>query len=98
MNQTAHTFQVEAPVPAPGSRTLVGHLQAWWLTRGRIKILLVGGIFYWAASGTHPGLAIVLGALLADYAILARGHWLLRVLIGWLLLNAVYYTLAGGWS
>lgn len=88
MIQPAHTIQTEP-------RALgIGRLHQWWLSRGSIKILLVSAIFFWA-SYRQPIVAIALGALLADYVMTARGHWLLRVLIAWLLLNLIYFALTG---
>ena len=43
----------------------------------------------------HPIPAIIIGALLADYVIFARGHWLLRVLIGWLIVNIIQFAFTG---
>ena len=87
MIQSSHTtIQIERhPIG-------IGRLHQWWLTRGPIKMFLVAATFFFVSYTDHPIPAIIIGALLADYVILARGHWLLRVLIGWLIVNMIEFA------
>jgi hypothetical protein len=86
-------------------KSLYDQLPRWWISRdrygnpfvGRFKVLLVAIVLYWACT-THPLWAIIPGALLVDLAVRAQEHWFLRFIMVWLLANAMYYSLTGGWS
>jgi hypothetical protein len=87
---------------------LGGKPQEWWLygpawlrNTGQpfltaLPILIVTGIFYWATEA-HPNLAIILGALLADFLIVTRGRKLLRGFVAYILICAIYAALPGHW-
>jgi hypothetical protein len=83
---------------------LGGKPQEWWLygpawlratkqpVLTGLPIVVVTVIFYWATE-THQNLAIILGALLADFLIVTRGRKLLRGFVAYILICAIYGAL-----
>ncbi len=67
----------------------------WWL-RGRIRILLLTGLFGYDVNW-HPIWAIILGVLLTDYVILAPRRWWVRLWVAWVLLAAGFCVLIGSY-
>jgi hypothetical protein len=84
-----------------------GKPQEWWLYGPAwlratehpfltaLPILVVTFVFYWATEA-HPNLAVMLGGLLADFVIVARGRKCLRGFVAFFLFCAIYAALTTG--